>query len=411
LLEANDEEAFQQRDLVSGKVQKAFSGHTDGVTHVACSPDGRTYASASKDDTVRLWDAVTGQELRQLDGHSRTICCLAFSPDSATLAGGGGIFDDAIYLWEVPNGKLLRKLEGHTYRVGGVAFAPDGKTLVSASPDGTCRIWDLATGKEVRRLTDEEMSPGDGFTSVAFSPSGRFFVTGSKRETVRFWEVASGQIVSRFRGHQGPAKAVAFAPDARTVASASHDSTVLVWDVTGQMVGGRLPVKVLAGAELEALWTDLASPDAARAHRALWGLVCAPEQSLPYLHEHLKLPPAPDPQRLVRLLADLESDRFEDRQKAAEALEQLGELAEPALRKALTEKPLPELRRRAEQLLENLNPLQSPHGVRQLRALEVIERIGTPEARRVLEALAKGLPEARRTQEAKATLQRLGGAP
>src|SRR5262249_47819702 len=172
--------------------------------------------------------------------------------------------------------------------------------------------------------------------------------------------------------------------DARTVASAGHDSTVLVWDVTGQMVGGRLPVRTLSRTELEALWTELGSPNAARAHRALWGLVCAPAQSLPYLHEHLKPPPAPDPQRLARLLADLESDRFEERQKAAEALEGLGELAEPALRKALAEKPSPELRRRAAELLEKLDSLQSPQWLRQLRALEVIERSGTPEARRVL---------------------------
>src|SRR5207244_4294750 len=135
---------------------------------------------------------------------------------------------------------------------------------------------------------------------------------------------------------------------------------------------GRLQELRLSAEEIEARWDDLGRQDGPKARQAVWDLVAAGGQVVPFLKERLR-PVAPaDPARVARLIADLDSDRFADREDAAGQLEQLAELAEPALRKALKGEPSPEVRRRAEQLLQKLgSPLLSGERLRQARALEV----------------------------------------
>jgi hypothetical protein len=130
---------------------------------------------------------------------------------------------------------------------------------------------------------------------------------------------------------------------------------------------------------------------------------------VPFLGERLRPVPHVSPERLARLVADLDADDLAARQKAARELEGLDEMAVPALRKAQAERPPLEMRRRIEALLEKLEAPMPPSGrLRVIRAARVLEQAGTPEARRVLEALARGAPEAPLTREAKASLERLG---
>jgi hypothetical protein len=130
---------------------------------------------------------------------------------------------------------------------------------------------------------------------------------------------------------------------------------------------------------------------------------------VPLLQARLRPAPSPaDRKQVARLLADLDSEEFAVRQKAMEALQQLGERAETALREALEGKPTLELRKRIEELLEGVRiGATAPERLRDLRAVEVLEHIGTAEARAVLRTLAEGAAEARLTREAKASLQRL----
>jgi hypothetical protein len=116
---------------------------------------------------------------------------------------------------------------------------------------------------------------------------------------------------------------------------------------------------------------------------------------------------AADAGRLAQLLADLESKRFAVRQKAARELEKLGAAAESALRQALAGNPSLETRRRLEKLVDQLDFAKTPGQLRLLRAVEVLEDIGTVEARQMLAGLAKGAPHTRLTEEAKASLERL----
>jgi hypothetical protein len=204
---------------------------------------------------------------------------------------------------------------------------------------------------------------------------------------------------------------VAFSPDVKMLASGNADTTVIIWDVTGQPVTGQSSTQ--SAERLPMLWDDLASNDAAKAFDAIGHLTALPEQTVPLLNERLK--PAPvraDPRQVRRLIADLDSERFEVRQSALEELRRLGEQAEPALWEALSNKPSLEARKRIDELLEGVRALRAmPERLRELRSVEVLEHIGTPSARQLLRTLAEGAPAARLTREAKAALDRLSRAP
>jgi hypothetical protein len=181
----------------------------------------------------------------------------------------------------------------------------------------------------------------------------------------------------------------------------------LIW-----AVGGRpAPSTPLAADQLPRLWEQLADADAAKAHRALWALVAGSRQALPFLAEQVKPVPPPDA-RTTALISQLESDQFAVRQKASEALEELGEAALPALRQKLTEKSGLDMRQRLEKLLEKLDgKVPSAAALRLGRSVQVLEYIGDAEARKLLDKLACGLPTARLTQEAQGALERLSKRP
>jgi hypothetical protein len=167
----------------------------------------------------------------------------------------------------------------------------------------------------------------------------------------------------------------------------------------------------VAVAELSRLWTDLGSEDATQADRALWTLVAAAGQSVPLLKE--QLPPAQrDPklaEKVDKLITELDSIEFSVREKASAALAKFGGLAEPALKKALAADPDSlDLRVRIKVLLEQIEKSRwTGMSLQSWRALAVLERIGSDDARQVLEGLAEGDTESRVTQEAAAALERL----
>jgi hypothetical protein len=225
---------------------------------------------------------------------------------------------------------------------------------------------------------------------------------------VQVWEAATGKERARFVGHRGEVNALAFCPDGRILVTGGFDGATLFWDVTGRRRDGQLPAAELSQPELETEWSALRGEDAAKAHRAVWLLAADPKHALPLLKEQLRPVPAGEEKQLARLIAQLDDDSFEVREKATQELAKLPG-AESALRKALDGTASAEVRERARFALEARERAESSaEWAAALRALEVLEQLGTPEARDWLRTLAKGEPRARLTQEAKAALKRLG---
>jgi hypothetical protein len=169
----------------------------------------------------------------------------------------------------------------------------------------------------------------------------------------------------------------------------------------------------LTAAEVERHWRGLGDADPEAAAEALGYLASAPaadREVVPFLRKHVKAVPPSDDKRLGQLITDLDNDEFAVRERAQRELERMGEEAVPALRKALAGKPALEVRRRIESILKKPRTL-SPEMLQVVRAVEVLENIGTPEARELLKSLADGVPEAVLTQEAKASLERLARRP
>jgi serine/threonine protein kinase len=218
----------QSITLAPGEV-RSFKGHTNVVSSVAFSADGRQAISGSWDRTIRLWDVTTGDELKRFEGHPKTVRSVAISPDGTRLASGGG-GDHTVRLWDIATGKEVRKLSGHRDMVTSVVFLAGSKLVVSASLDGTLRFWSAVSGKGLDCLPSREgeLPPLEG---VAVDAAAHYLLCGGQDRLVYLWDADSRKEVKRWSGHTGVVHCVAFAPGGTWAASGGSDGTVRVWSV------------------------------------------------------------------------------------------------------------------------------------------------------------------------------------
>ncbi|WP_426513543.1 Hsp70 family protein [Dactylosporangium sp. McL0621] len=222
-----------------------LTDHTSTVNAVAFSPDGKTMATGSRDNTVIMWDVTTPatpRRLTTLRDHTSTVKAVAFSGDGKTMATGSY---DTVIVWDVSVPAAPRSLATITGSLGGLtvmALSPDGKTIAAGSSDKAVIVWDVSVAATPRRLATLTDHTGS-LEAVAFSPDGKTMATGSSDKTVIVWDVsvaATPRRLATLTNHTGSVDGVAFSPDGKTMVTGSEDKTVIVWDVSAPATPRRL---------------------------------------------------------------------------------------------------------------------------------------------------------------------------
>jgi WD40 repeat protein len=429
-------------NLGSKEEPRTLLGHDKAVHNLAFAPGGKTLISDSFDGTVREWDLLTGDERRRFPGFWS-----ALAPDGKTLLVGD--INKIVHVWDLTAGKVLWKWQGSGRRAGKVIITTDGKAVCTCCEDLNVRIWELATGKllqffpghrfpddhgiirsccafspdgtlaafggsadyialydtatgkELRRLADPKAM--GSVAVLAFSRDGRTLASGNDQSgVVHLWEITSGLLYRQFPGHMGGVCDLSFSADGSMLISGNDDTTALVWDLTDKRTGQK--PRLLNPVELQERWTELSDTDAARAQRAIRKLLAVPDQAMALIGERVRPTAAPSAERVAELIKALDSDQFPIRDKAMRELEAMGDVIAPTLQAALDRNPTLELKQRLEALLVRFSSSQRIYTV---RIIQLLEQLGTPQAREMLERLSRGEREAQMTREAGAALMRL----
>jgi len=206
-----------------GGLVDTLTSHRDNVSSVTFSTDGQLLASASNDGTVILWTPA-GEILNTLTTDSQYVFGVDISPDGQTIASGGS--GKTVQLWR-RDGTLLKTLQGHQATIRAVAISSDGQTIVSVSEDGTLNVWAI-DGTLQRSIPAHT----DAIFNVAFSPDGQVIATASGDQTVKLWSM-DGTLLRSYTEHETRVNNVTFSSDGKRLASVGSDHIVRVWRPDG----------------------------------------------------------------------------------------------------------------------------------------------------------------------------------
>ncbi|MFM7149550.1 MAG: hypothetical protein ACKO23_06875, partial [Gemmataceae bacterium] len=433
--------AMKMIDCRKGEIVEGIQGQGwQGLNSIAFSPRKNLFACPDSQDVsqVKLWSVETGKEIRSFRSEPGMggPLQLLFSDDGRILITNQA-GQPNLECWEVATG-LRRK----TIRLpfsGGIENPAAGAADVAPPPPppgagggafinvpfGTPFLPGMAASPDQKSLAVPQMQriallslttsrvekwlhgPDRPINNLTFSPDGRWLCASAIDRKIYLWNVRSGELKATLEGHRGIINTLEFASNSKQFLSTSEDGTVLVWDVEACLRIPPVTERLVAARPFEQAWKDLASDDSIIAEKAINEMVSHPSVALPGLKKNLQPVPAVSRDRLSKLIADLDSNEAATRDQAVKELEAIDELAGPALREAMKSGSA-EVKRRVSRLIENLDRKGiTGEQARPLRAIEVLEKIGSAECRELLEKLSGGAAESVLTRDASDSLSRL----
>jgi RNA polymerase sigma factor (sigma-70 family) len=375
------------RDMYLGDNSDARWG--DLVERVKFDAAGQVLFSTSRKTGLTAWEIPAGKKIWNVPA---TGPLLSVDPKGRWLATSRDYGDNPPVQWSLlnaKNGELVARIDveiadvrvdGQVYQstpyLNDIAWLPDGSRLVTVHYDGTIRVWDPETRKEVLRLIGGKL--GVATTGLGVSADGRWIAVSGSDRSVTVWELATGKKMITLAGHESAVTEVAFTRDGRGLVSNADLSPVL-WDLCPK----DLPT--------DGLWDLLASDDAAKAYRAQWALIRDPAAAVKLLRETVK-PAELAVSRVTfdKWVAALDNSQFRAREAAEKELMQAGANVPISwLRKALADSKADEPRARLTRVLAQREKGRDPNAWRLARAVQVLELAATPEAGALLKEWSK----------------------
>jgi WD40 repeat protein len=369
----------------------------------------QTWGPMGQSNQLACWDLANGKVVKQVPlpvGQEPV-----WSPDGNRAAYLG---QDGVTIIDIATGQTAAHIEGHW--LGNLAMSPDGSLLAARmdravnDPGPSIIVWEALSGKKVGDL------PAGQPHSWVLAADNRTVVTIDAK-SIRVWDLASKQEKLKLElptasvigpTNYGMRATAHLTPNGRRLLTPESDGTFLIWDLSAALATNAAAPANVEVDRVAGWWSDLAKNDPAVAYAAIWKLTDVPADAVALFQKQMKPAVDADFDRVRKLIKELDDDRFEVREAASKTLEKMGAGIQPAARQALEGRPSPEVRRRLEALIQTpASVSQTPELLRNLRAIGILEQIGSKDARQLLTTLSSGVPHASETQAARSALERL----